>query len=230
LIKTIIIIFLLLPTITFAQERHQWNRTLQNQQKAKYYYFKLPHLDDELEENFKTLSSGKGLRHYYRGIRFSIRPSFEEQVTYEFFYNYYEDFESYDLEVKNRISEASDLDYILFRKYKISEETKKIIEKRYYSSEAAPDQLIIAVTDFYAKSYHSNLIQFENRILSYFKNPPHNDSTPGVTDGVTYTFEVCGFVGYCKFSIHAPNHNSVAMKLIKDMQNMINSLESTDAK
>jgi hypothetical protein len=220
--KKVILIILLLPLITFAQEKQQWTRELQNQNETKYYHFKLPSLEDELYDNYVKLFKGKERRLFHSGIRFTIKPSFDQQVTYEFFYN---NFENAEPEQKKRIPEAYDLKYTLFRKYIISDESKNQIDRSYKSSGKPPDQLNIDVTDLYIKGLHQQIIPFEKRILFFFKDNPTGHSS-GVTDGVTYIFEVAfGFGGFCKVYIHSPKEESEAYKILKDMQNLISSLQ-----
>jgi hypothetical protein len=117
-----------LQGIGHAFDSKKLEKTLYNQSKAKYGHFTLPPLDENVSET---------ARHYK--IRFSIEPSFDNQISYEFLINYY-GYKS-AAEEKNA-AKYLDLKNVLFRKYEISNASKEVIENCYKKISLAKDQVI----------------------------------------------------------------------------------------
>ena len=245
--KKAIFIILLLPLITFAQEKQQWIITLQNQSSAVQYHFDLPPLEEEYSNPHYALR-------YRQGLRLSIKPSFDDQVTYEFLYN---DVSGIPNERKNDISKYIDVKNVLVRKYEASKSSKDIIDK-YYTSERlftkecfdkypnfesstidekikinnecnearkvavpTPVKLDIIVTDLFVEGLHSKIKELQKRSLSLFNNfEPYS-----ALDGTKYIIEVVLHPGYTyKYWIWSPHKNTEEEKLIEDILKLANSI------
>jgi hypothetical protein len=220
--KTIIFIILFLPIVASAQEKQQWTIMLHDQTITGSYFFELPTFKDEFPVHYYSLK-------YYQGIRFTIRPTFGEQVAYELLYTPVEN--DIPQEIKDRISKHIDLKHVLFLKYEISYDSKKAIKKymenkylgnKVFGIDNAFEELEIVVTAKLLPDFFSTMEELEINALNGFNN---FESQRGF-DGTTYTIEVSLMKNssLLKFELWSPIHNTQEGKFIEELVQLFNSL------